>query len=175
LVLEIVAEVGEALTLPHGGTIHRDATGRSKWGPHPIPPEGIAVLEHLLLDLATAERVTAGLPLFTPHAPLMDAARRHTLDMGLRPQLFHSDPKRQYRVLGCSDCGVGENVGRCPGGHGMSPNDPSPKESVGAIHRTWMASPGHRANILEPAFRLIGVSAVLGADLRFYATQAFLG
>jgi uncharacterized protein YkwD len=175
LPFEIVAEVGEALTLPQARGIHLEAAGRSKWGPHPIPPEGIAVLEHLLLDLATAERVNAGLPLFTAHAPLMDAARRHTLDMGLRPQLFHSDPNDQYRALSCMHCGVGENVGRCPGGEGMWLNDPRPKESVAAIHRAWMASPGHRANILDPGFRLIGVSAVLGADLRLYATQAFLG
>jgi uncharacterized protein YkwD len=43
---------------------------------------------------------------------------------------------------------LGENVGR--GG------------SIAAIHAAYLASPGHRANILDPSFRLIGTAAVSG-------------
>ena len=31
------------------------------------------------------------------------------------------------------------------------------------IHRAWMDSPGHRANILRPQFREIGIGIALGA------------
>ena len=38
----------------------------------------------------------------------------------------------------------------------------------------WMASPGHRANILSPKYNRLGVSAVRGAGGRVYAVQVFL-
>jgi len=38
----------------------------------------------------------------------------------------------------------------------------------------WMASPGHRANILRPSFTHIGVGAAVGRDGVIYATQDFL-
>jgi uncharacterized protein YkwD len=31
-----------------------------------------------------------------------------------------------------------------------------------SIVRMWLASPGHRANLLDPGFRLVGVGAVRG-------------
>jgi uncharacterized protein YkwD len=37
----------------------------------------------------------------------------------------------------------------------------------------WMTSEGHRANILNPAYRLIGVGARKGHDGRWYAVQVF--
>jgi uncharacterized protein YkwD len=32
-----------------------------------------------------------------------------------------------------------------------------------AIVRTWMASPGHRENLLHPGYRLVGVGALRGS------------
>jgi uncharacterized protein YkwD len=170
--LVVVAEVGEPLMLPPDGPVWLDAAAR---GPHPIPPDDVTPLEQLLLDLAAAERIGTGLPLLIAHAPLMDAARRHTFDMGLRLELFHSDLHEHYRLDCFPRCWVAENVGRCPGGDGLYLGPTEPRCSAAAIHRAWMGSGIHRANVLEPGFRLIGVSAVQGADLRFYATQAFLG
>jgi uncharacterized protein YkwD len=40
-----------------------------------------------------------------------------------------------------------------------------------AVTAGWMGSPGHRANILKPEFRLIGVGAAQGSDGRWYAAQ----
>ncbi len=52
-----------------------------------------------------------------------------------------------------------------PGGHGMwSVGEnllwSSPRVGPGAALRVWMASPEHRANILDPRWREIGVSSV---------------
>jgi uncharacterized protein YkwD len=38
----------------------------------------------------------------------------------------------------------------------------------------WMASSGHRANILNPAFTHLGVGAIRGTDRRVYGVQDFL-
>jgi uncharacterized protein YkwD len=38
----------------------------------------------------------------------------------------------------------------------------------------WMASPGHRANLLKPGFTHIGVGAVATAAGRVYGVQVFL-
>jgi uncharacterized protein YkwD len=177
-VLDIVAAIGEALSLlpievELPGILPGERRAPSR-GPDPIPPANIAELEKVLLDLVNQERANAGLPPFAPHGPLMDCVRRHTLDMGARPEMFHADLDQQYRVPCCRTCGVGENVGKCLDGDGPSPNNPGTRESVEAIHNGWMNSEEHKRNILNPAFRLIGVSAVQGTDGRIYATQAFL-
>ena len=42
-----------------------------------------------------------------------------------------------------------------------------------AVMDGWMTSPGHRANILNCAFRGIGVGVATGGDGRLYWTQNF--
>jgi len=39
--------------------------------------------------------------------------------------------------------------------------------------RAWMRSPAHRANILKPGYRLIGLGAARGADGLWYVSQVF--
>lgn len=42
-----------------------------------------------------------------------------------------------------------------------------------SVTSAWMASPGHRANMLHRDFRLIGVGAVKGSDGRWYVSEVF--
>ncbi|GHJ57716.1 hypothetical protein NOK12_02350 [Nocardioides sp. OK12] len=42
-----------------------------------------------------------------------------------------------------------------------------------AVVKGWMGSPGHRANILDGRFRLLGVGARQSADGTWYAAQVF--
>jgi len=60
---------------------------------------------------------------------------------------------RFYRANGSSYWAVGENL------LWASPTV-SPEEAV----RLWMASPGHRRNILNPQYRQIGIAAVRTAE-----------
>jgi uncharacterized protein YkwD len=39
------------------------------------------------------------------------------------------------------------------------------------VNDGWMRSPGHRANILNPDFRLMGIGARKGHDGRWYVAQ----
>jgi uncharacterized protein YkwD len=41
------------------------------------------------------------------------------------------------------------------------------------VNNGWMNSPGHRANILNPTYRLMGIGARKGADGRWYVSQVF--
>ena len=61
----------------------------------------------------------------------------------------------------CGGTSAGENVGA---------GDTTPQDLVGR----WMASSGHRANILSRSFTAIGVGAARGADGRWYASTVFL-
>jgi uncharacterized protein YkwD len=46
---------------------------------------------------------------------------------------------------------------------------------VEAAHQALMESPGHRQNILNPAFTRIGVGIVQGGMCGFMYTQMFVG
>ncbi len=39
--------------------------------------------------------------------------------------------------------------------------------------QAWMHSPGHRANILKPRYRLVAVAAARSASGQWYAAQVF--
>ena len=47
--------------------------------------------------------------------------------------------------------------------------------SADEMMKTWMNSRAHRANILNPKLRYVGVGAARGRDGRWYAVQDFLG
>jgi uncharacterized protein YkwD len=58
---------------------------------------------------------------------------------------------------------VGENIG---GGHGRRFGSPM------AVFKGWMHSPPHRANILDPAFRDVGVGVSRGYPMGAHAGSA---
>ena len=47
--------------------------------------------------------------------------------------------------------------------------------SADALMKTWMASSGHRANILNPRLSYVGVGAARSKSGHWYAVQDFLG
>jgi uncharacterized protein YkwD len=65
-----------------------------------------------------------------------------------------------YRAHPRFPWGVGENIAMG-------------QEASDEVHVAWMLSPGHRANILEPAFGAVGVGIVCRNDGRMWATQLF--
>jgi len=61
----------------------------------------------------------------------------------------------------CHGSSVGENIARA-------------NVSPGRMVEMWMASPGHRANILNRGYTHLGVGAVRGSDGLVYGVQDFL-
>src|ERR671918_1910162 len=109
-----------------------------------------------------AERARHGLPRLRLNKKLSAAARRHARDMVRRDYFAHDslsggtfvDRIRQSGYLkGAGSWSLGENLAW--GSH----NRAAPR----AITEMWMNSAGHRANILSPAFREVGIGLALGA------------
>jgi uncharacterized protein YkwD len=108
------------------------------------------------LCLVNRERSARGERSLRPNRRLMRAARAHSENMALDDYFEHVGPRGQtplarLRAVGyISSSGgyeVGENIAW--GTLGLA----TPRAIVAA----WMASPGHRANILDPRFRETGI------------------
>jgi uncharacterized protein YkwD len=105
---------------------------------------------------------------------LIDAARVHSDDM-LREDFFsHDNPngttpeKRIAPAFSHTLARVGENIW---GGHGYDYSDATLMARI--IVDSWMSSPGHRANLLNPNYTHMGVGvAAMGPEIR--ATQDFI-
>jgi uncharacterized protein YkwD len=104
--------------------------------------------------LAEVNRVRAehGLPALRQDGRLARAARAHTAGM-LRTNTFsHGDMTARLERFGIRGGRVGENLAWGAGTYG----------SARAIVRMWLASPSHRANLLRPGFRRVGLGAAVG-------------
>jgi uncharacterized protein YkwD len=103
-------------------------------------------------------RAQHGLPALRTNPQLNAAAAQHSREMGADGYFEHSSYDgasfstrigRWYGLAGHSSWTVGENLLWA-----------SPDVDPGTALEMWMASPGHRANILSPLWREIGISAV---------------
>jgi uncharacterized protein YkwD len=127
------------------------------------------------LCLLNVKRRSHGRPSLRPNAGLALAGRRHARDM-VRRRYFAHDSKagRSFDVRirntgylrgARSGAVMGENLGWASG----------PLATPRAMVRAWMRSPGHRANILRPAFREVGIAVVTrtpgGSGGATYATE----
>lgn len=109
--------------------------------------------------LLNAERGKRGLAPLRHNDGLALAGQRHARDMVKRRYFSHVSRggtafstriKRTGYLRGAGRALLGENLA-WGSGRLATPR---------AIVRTWMSSPGHRANILKPAFREVGIGVV---------------
>jgi uncharacterized protein YkwD len=84
----------------------------------------------------------------------MSYAHEHSSDMAARTDLFHTS---NFSVVCCWSA-IGENIAY--------------NVTVRRAHRALMASPGHRANILDPRMRRVGVG-VVERHGRLWVTEIF--
>ena len=81
---------------------------------------------------------------------MTDYARRHARDMADRQYIFHDSATELWNEVPAETCWQGENVGRVSDGRGAARR----------IHRAFMDSPGHRANILKARATTMGIGVV---------------
>jgi len=102
-------------------------------------------------------RARAGLPPFIVNPALSDLARAHAQEMADAGEIFHADPISAGYAGPWSK--IGENVGV--------------GADVSVLVDAFVASPGHYANIIDPAFTEIGVGVVWKGNA-LYTTHRFL-
>jgi uncharacterized protein YkwD len=131
----------------------------------PLTPAGLAQTAAEVVALTNAERASAGLPPLAGDHLLAAAAQAHSADMVARAFYSHtspdgSEPWHRAAAAGSTRRTIGENIA-CG------------QRSAAEVVRGWMDSPGHRANILKPAFTHIGVGFAGGGAAGTYWTQLF--
>ncbi|MCL7430181.1 CAP domain-containing protein [Streptomyces sp. YS415] len=122
-------------------------------------------LEDGVVRLVNQERAAAGLNALRTEEMLRQSSRAHSEAMAARDFFDHLDPDGTSPADRMYAAGY-----RFPGAENIAVHLPNAWEVV----RAWMASPGHRANILNPDFRAIGAGLywVPGARLAWW-TQNF--
>jgi uncharacterized protein YkwD len=105
---------------------------------------------------------------------LIDIARAHSDDMLKRNYFSHVSPDgksfqdRVFPAYSSTLSQAGENIWS---GHGYDYSNSNLMARI--IMDSWMSSPGHRANILNPNFNYLGVGvSAMGKEVR--ATQNFI-
>lgn len=110
-----------------------------------LAPPGAAAKssrEAALLAKISHTRAKHGLATMRSKPGLMKYARRHSAAMAASHDLFHTT---DFGVVCCWSA-IGENIAY--------------NVTVRRVHRAFMGSPGHRANILNPHMRRVGVGIV---------------
>jgi uncharacterized protein YkwD len=123
--------------------------------------------ELIVVEKTNEERVAKGLHVLFINDSLMQSAKLQALRMAEKGQLNHvlGGPKDYRTVVNrvnyfdYSFSTVGENIA-----YGQTPL---------TVVDDWMNSPGHRANILNPEFREIGVGINFASDGTPYFCQVF--
>ncbi|MFT4151089.1 MAG: CAP domain-containing protein [Paracoccaceae bacterium] len=124
-------------------------------------PADAAGVENEVIALINAERVRQGLDKVRRSAVLEKAADRQACDLATHGRLSHtgsdgSSMRDRVKGAGYPMRFANENIGM-----GFR----SPQSAVA----WWMNSPGHRANLLEPRVRDIGVSVTTSGKV-FWVT-----
>lgn len=132
--------------------------------------DDLNALAHRAVDLANQERAKAGLNPLKWNDQLAASGRAYAQEMASKTFFSHtgsdgSTPTDRagrvgYAAYGWGGLYVGENLGR---GY----------NTAESVHQAWMASEGHRQNLLLPKYREIGIGIAVAPDGTKYWAQEF--
>lgn len=121
-----------------------------------------AQLERRMIELVNVERGARGIPPLESQPELSAIAREYSELMAASGRVDHElDRPLQERVLQVlpGTCKFGENVAR--------------NTSVEYALSDLMSSKGHRDNLLNPDYEMVGIGIVRGKNDSLYITQEF--
>jgi uncharacterized protein YkwD len=113
----------------------------------------LARVEDSVVVLVNEARRRHRLPALRTDERLRTAARAHSADMRDRSYLAHDAPDGRSPDDRMRAAGY-----RQPASENIAVGYPTPH----AVLQAWLRSPGHRANIVDPRFRAIGVGVARG-------------
>jgi uncharacterized protein YkwD len=131
-------------------------------------------LANYVFDLLNKDRAAQGLAPYVQNAKLAKGAHLHNVNMAAANKLEHQtpgEPELGARVTndGINWNAVGENVGVA--------TYPDPQQGVLAMHQGMMAEQppddGHRQNILNKTFHLVGIDIYIDAKNQIWLTEDF--
>ncbi|MGY5884811.1 CAP domain-containing protein [Modestobacter lacusdianchii] len=136
--------------------------------PAPPPPAAAAAPaapgpEGQVLALVNTERAAAGCAPVSADAGLAAVARAHSADMRDRDFFDHVNPDGVDPFARAEAAGVG---------YARAENIAAGQPDAAAVMADWMASPGHRKNILNCELRTLGVGVATGSGGPWW-TQLF--
>jgi uncharacterized protein YkwD len=135
------------------------AAGAGCRGQHAKPTSAsVTTIRRATLCLINRERRARGLRALRMSRTLARPAQRHSADMAARRYFSHTSPAGTTMSARIARSGytrgrryvIGENIAWGTG----------TVSTPASIVRSWMRSPGHRANILSPRYREIGIGVV---------------
>ncbi|SES09731.1 CAP domain-containing protein [Psychrobacillus sp. OK032] len=117
-----------------------------------------------VVDLTNQERAKAGLKALQIDTKLTQSAQAKSQDMKNKNYFSHTSPTygspfEQMKSFGVSYKSAAENIAKG-------------QRSATEVVKAWMASPGHKKNIMNPSYTHIGVGL---SDSGYYWTQQFIG
>ncbi|MCR4430218.1 MAG: CAP domain-containing protein [Tepidanaerobacteraceae bacterium] len=131
-----------------------------------ISVQGLTADEQKMLDLVNAERKKAGVEPLKIDMRLVEISRKKSQDMIDKNYFSHTSPTYgtpfdALKANGISYRYAGENLAGAA--------------TVEEAHKALMASPGHRANILNPNYNYVGIGIIDGGPYGKMFTQTFIG
>lgn len=141
------------------------AVGRAAGGTNVLRADPDTRVQQSVLDLVNEQRARYGCGELGLDDRLMVAARDHAAEMANHRYFDHDslsgdDPGDRVEDTGYNWSRYAENIAR---------GQDNPEEVV----HDWMASPGHRENILNCALRNVGVGLAFDVDHEPYWVQDF--
>lgn len=135
-----------------------------------IIPAQNAAYEQAIVEMVNAERANANLPPLKFNENLANASRYHANDLLVDDYFNHDSYDRVGGNLQLA-CGVWDRVANFYTFSGAGENIAAGFSTPDAVMQGWMGSDSHRANILNPDFRELGVGFYTG--YRGYWVQDF--
>lgn len=140
--------------------------------PKPVEPtvptqsvSGISSIEMEVIRLVNIERQREGLAPLVASSALSNVARKKSEDMAINNYFSHTSPtygssSNMMRTFGINSSYSGENIAKG-------------QLSAASVVSAWMNSSGHRANIMNPSFKTIGVGHFQSSNGTNLWTQMF--
>lgn len=133
-----------------------------------IAPHSLKTMEWRMLRLLNKDRKTHGLRPVRMQDDLRSIARKHSGDMAKKDYFDHVNMQAQSHVdrmtiQRVTDVVSGENLAKIGGYHA-----PTQVAETGLMN-----SPGHRANILNGEYNVVGIGVTQSSSKVYYFTQLF--